>query len=190
MNACDVIGYAYDADVHCVDCATEKFGDALDAEDTEDSEGNPLHPIFASEEGPEHGSRCGDCSEEIIPAWCDGCDDCVEGLDEFVTSYIETALWSSVGEDEKPLDDSYDESDVSESALKEFRKDCVAFLRDNAKLIGSKYRAAGHDFWLTRNHHGAGFWDGDWEDGDALTEAAHAFGSVDLYVSDDGKVYC
>jgi len=32
---------------------------------------------------------------------------------------------------------------------------------------------AGHDFWLTRNGHGAGFWDGDWpETGDALTEAS------------------
>ena len=50
---------------------------------------------------------------------------------------------------------------------------------------------AGHDFWLTRNHHGAGFWDGDWpEDVDEkLTEASHSWGEMDLYVGDDGRVY-
>lgn len=49
---------------------------------------------------------------------------------------------------------------------------------------------AGHDFWLTRNGHGAGFWDRDLGDvGDKLSEASKAAGEVDLYVGDDGKVY-
>ena len=29
----------------------------------------------------------------------------------------------------------------------------------------------GHDFWLTRNGHGAGFWDGDWDDADFVKRA-------------------
>jgi|TARA_R110000744_G_scaffold366338_1_gene475354 hypothetical protein len=29
----------------------------------------------------------------------------------------------------------------------------------------------GHDFWLTRNGHGAGFWDGDWNDADFVKRA-------------------
>ena len=48
---------------------------------------------------------------------------------------------------------------------------------------------AGHDLWLTANRHGAGFWDGDWTHGDALTEAAHAAGG-DLRVeigTEDGR---
>lgn len=52
------------------------------------------------------------------------------------------------------------------------------------------YGSAGHDFWLTRVGHGAGFWDGDWPiHGDALTEICKKFGEVDLYVGDDGKIY-
>lgn len=40
---------------------------------------------------------------------------------------------------------------------------------------------AGHDFWLTRNGHGAGFGDGDWpeEAGEKLSEAARSFGGVE-----------
>jgi hypothetical protein len=48
----------------------------------------------------------------------------------------------------------------------------------------------GHDFWLTRNGTGAGFWDGDWFEGEKLTEAAKAFGNFDLMVDhDDGTIY-
>ena len=48
----------------------------------------------------------------------------------------------------------------------------------------------GHDFWLTRNREGAGFWDGFWgEDGDTLTELAQEFPEVDVYVGDDGLLY-
>jgi hypothetical protein len=48
----------------------------------------------------------------------------------------------------------------------------------------------GHDFWLTRNGHGAGFWDGDWpeEVGKRLTEASKKYGEVYLYVQ-DGKIF-
>ena len=47
------------------------------------------------------------------------------------------------------------------------------------------YGRAGHDFWLTRNGHGAGFRDGDWPEPFAakLTEAAKRAGERDLYVS-------
>lgn len=42
----------------------------------------------------------------------------------------------------------------------------------------------GHDFNLTRNHHGAGFWDrGYGELGDWLTRVSHAMGSQALYGS-------
>ncbi|OQM74930.1 hypothetical protein [Manganibacter manganicus] len=49
---------------------------------------------------------------------------------------------------------------------------------------------AGHDFWLTRCRHGAGFWDGDWPEPAAtiLDNAAKAFGNADLYIGDGGKV--
>jgi hypothetical protein len=48
-----------------------------------------------------------------------------------------------------------------------------------------------HDFWLTRNGHGAGFWDGDYEEelGEKLTAICKKMGSIDLYVGDDNKIY-
>ena len=52
-----------------------------------------------------------------------------------------------------------------------------------------------HDFWLTRNGHGAGFWDRtynndvDGKKGDKLTKIAEKFGGSTLYVGDDGKIY-
>jgi hypothetical protein len=50
---------------------------------------------------------------------------------------------------------------------------------------------AGHDFWLTRNGHGAGFWDGDWPEpfATSLTHASKAFGECYFYFGDDGKLY-
>jgi hypothetical protein len=49
---------------------------------------------------------------------------------------------------------------------------------------------AGHDFWLTRNHHGAGFWDrGLGKVGDELTKNAHPYGDAHLERAEDGKVY-
>ena len=53
--------------------------------------------------------------------------------------------------------------------------------------------SAGHDFLLTRNGHGAGFWDGDWSDvngaADKLTMAAQSFECFGLYLGDDGMIY-
>ena len=47
-----------------------------------------------------------------------------------------------------------------------------------------------HDFWLTRNGHGVGFWDrGLGKLGDLLTDAAKTYGSADLYIGDDGLIY-
>lgn len=50
---------------------------------------------------------------------------------------------------------------------------------------------AGHDFWLTRNGYGAGFWDGDWQKdvGEQLTQLSKSFGECNLYIGDDGKIY-
>lgn len=112
-------------------------------------------------------------------------------LDDFTESYIETALWSSIDDDGNPLDDDFGIDDIDESALQSMIDDCKAFQEDNADDIDQNYKQAGHDFWLTRNRHGAGFWDGDWEDqaGKRLTEASHAYGECDLYVGDDGKLY-
>tara|TARA_Y100000310_G_scaffold211910_1_gene212676 strand:+ start:679 stop:1104 length:426 start_codon:yes stop_codon:yes gene_type:complete len=73
--------------------------------------------------------------------------------------------------------------------LDELKADCLGFLTQSIELIGDdEYERAGSDFHLTRNGHGAGFWDGDWENGDELTELSEPFGSCELCRC-DGKLY-
>lgn len=111
-----------------------------------------------------------------------------------VESYLDTLLWTD-------MLDFYDMDVISPDALKQSREDVEGFLRDNWEDIVlykearnlSAYDAvsnAMHDFLLTRNRHGAGFWDrGLGELGERLSEAAKAWGSVDAYEGDDGLVY-
>jgi hypothetical protein len=56
---------------------------------------------------------------------------------------------------------------------------------------GNAWNAVAHDFILTRNHHGAGFWDGDWHEpwASKLTTLAHSFGELSCYIGDDGAIY-
>lgn len=116
-------------------------------------------------------------------------------MDPFTQAYIECALWSSTDNVDDsggaPLDDNYSSDDIDAVTLAQMVKDCKDFQESNAKdLEGLHPGQAGHDFWLTRNGHGAGFWDRGLGDvGDRLTDASDAYGSYDLYVGDDGKIY-
>ncbi len=83
--------------------------------------------------------------------------------------------------------------DFTPEAADAAHDDCEAFLNMTWKghsvvdliesTTGYGWEQAGHDFALTRNHHGTGFWDrGLGEVGTLLTEAAQTFGESDLYV--------
>jgi hypothetical protein len=117
--------------------------------------------------------------------------------------YIAAALWSSTDESSEaggePLDKNYTADDLAPEAREQMLADVVAFLQGcwgdtweefSIDLTGIEPEQIGHDFWLTRNHHGAGFWDrGLGEAGDKLTTFAHTFGDCHLYVEDDGLLY-
>ncbi len=117
----------------------------------------------------------------------------------FAEGYITCALWSSTDEDGEPLDNGWNE--LASTTREEMEADCHDFEESNAELLAKWYELgeseerAGHDFWLTRVGHGAGFWDRFYEDqpgtklGKALTEAAKAYGSCDLYIGDDEQIY-
>jgi hypothetical protein len=49
----------------------------------------------------------------------------------------------------------------------------------------------GHDIWFTRNHHGVGFWDGDYssEVEEILMNAIKVLKEVNLVLGDDMKLY-
>ena len=77
-------------------------------------------------------------------------------LNDFKNAYIEAIYFTETGDGVQP------ESDIEESEqfLKDVETDCALFLQKYAHLIESHlFEQAGHDFWLTRNGHGAGFWD-------------------------------
>lgn len=119
--------------------------------------------------------------------------------EDFFNSYVECSLWASALDSEQP---GLSTGDYSIALLDAMRADCDAFYDTNEDAINCEGAPsandgtgvdgmAGHDFWLTRCGHGAGFWDGDWPEpaAHALTNASKAFGNVDLYVGDDGQVY-
>jgi hypothetical protein len=115
-------------------------------------------------------------------------------MDKFLKAYIVAALWSSTDESTPEggdfLDKNYGPDDLAPETIEKMRADCDKFRADNAQDIDGREEQAGHDFWLTRNHHGCGFWDGDWpEAGDRLTEACKSYPEVNLYFCDDGKIY-
>ena len=119
-------------------------------------------------------------------------------LDTMLEHYIACALWSSIHfEDEDDQGTPFDEVDaeLSEKAREEMKTDCRNFLAylDEEGIDATEHWTAeqlGHDFWLTRNGHGTGFWDrGHGDLGDQLTKAARTYGSQDLYLGDDGEIH-
>jgi len=123
-------------------------------------------------------------------------------LETFGQAYIGCALWASTTENGEPLDSEHDSGDIAPETKAQMLADCADFQTANTELLSQWYEQcgesterAGHDFWLTRNRHGAGFWD-RWASGtpqakigQQLTDAAHAYGSYDLYIGDDGLIY-
>lgn len=112
--------------------------------------------------------------------------------DEFTRAYLEALFWTE--------EETLGGAELAPDAYARCVADCAAFQASDAwrdlwaddDVDGyPDARRAGHDLWLTRNGHGAGFWDGDWPEpyGDRLTDAAHAIGPVDAYVGDDGLAY-
>ena len=138
-------------------------------------------------------------SERILCRSCWESED--RPLDTFTHQYAETALWSSCDIDEGGnLDDSYDVEDINTDTLWTMVQDCRNFRDEEAVAAilesdecGADDSQAGHDFWLTRNRHGAGFWDrgslyGSEDAGRILTDAAHVYGSIDLMPDGTGSV--
>lgn len=128
-----------------------------------------------------------------------------EDLDDFTKAYMEAALWSTNDESTpsggEPLDKNYSTKDIARETVDQMMQDCARFQQENAAdlalydMTNVEWSAAaqgGHDFWLSRNGHGAGFFDRDNlpEDArDRLQEAARHYGEVYLYVGDDKLIY-
>jgi hypothetical protein len=117
----------------------------------------------------------------------------LNNLDSFTEAYLEAALWSSNDNADdsggEPLDANYDVSDFTVKALAEAIRECANFQEEHSHLWTDSSHA-GHDFWLSRNGHGAGFFDGPYprDIRAELQKAAKTYGSCDIYV-DSGKLH-
>jgi hypothetical protein len=125
-------------------------------------------------------------------------------VDTFTRAYLECMLWSSNDESTpqggEPLDKNYSPEDLALETLEQVKKDCADFCEQAGEALtrmeGYPKEAAaqaGHDFWLSRNGHGSGFFDEDKlpakEDRGFLQELSHKFGEQNPYVGDDGAIY-
>jgi len=114
----------------------------------------------------------------------------------FINGYFAAMIWTE--QEMLREDDDFDFDGIEQlapSALESSVNDCIAFMKICVgalhDVINNHYTwdHAGHDFWLTRNHHGTGFWDRGLTHGKQLTDVAHTFPEVSVYLGDDGLLY-
>lgn len=120
--------------------------------------------------------------------------------DAFTQGYIEAAFFTETGDRDDGDLQHATVADLAPETWDRIARDCKAFQDDPrnaahlAEACAYDYEMvqAGRDFWFTRNGHGVGFWDRkelNEQQRDALSDAARAFGSCDLYRGDDKKIY-
>lgn len=133
-------------------------------------------------------------------------------FDRFFTAYVRAALWSTSGEEAAvkrgyPEDTSLEtlgfrSLDLAPETRETMLQDCAKFWQSHkGDMLHTEWARpgidmplqSGIDFWLTRNQHGSGYWDSPdvWgeEGAELLTNAAHEFGEVSLYIGEDGLIY-
>lgn len=114
---------------------------------------------------------------------------------KFLEAYADAILWANAYRENEDGDIVPAELSPSQIADPENRSLVVLedanafwdverkFLHKMNKRYGADDAQHGHDFALTRNGHGAGFWDrGYGEAGDYLTKQAHAYGEANVWL--------
>lgn len=117
-------------------------------------------------------------------------------LDTILNSYLEAAIWT---EEEKLSEETEGSEDVDfnihnftpESRykaledIKEFLMDC-----ENSDELIEKLglEQVGIDLWLSRNGHGSGFFDRDYEGADKAQKCAAKLGTITLFVNEDKEL--
>lgn len=112
-----------------------------------------------------------------------------------VRGYLEAALFCATDDDGEPLDRSgFRTTQYDADAVARATEDVRRFLSiPGVGDIVARYDDddIGRDLYLTANRHGAGFWDGDYEDaegdGEALTKAAHKLPGRHVYGEADAE---
>jgi len=110
-----------------------------------------------------------------------------------VDGYLEAIAFTECHCDNSELQDAEFSPQVFEHAQTSVRGLVEAFGLDLLGATGATPEQIGHDLWLNRNGHGAGFWDRPELYGPITSEHldayARALGQVWAYVGDDGFIY-
>lgn len=98
---------------------------------------------------------------------------------ELFNAYLEAIDFTETGDTDQPSPGT----ELDQDFYRESMIDCLAFYsRARSYLSDDNLKDAGHDFWLTRNGHGTGFWDRSETYGEFpseyLTKVAESFGEV------------
>ena len=112
-------------------------------------------------------------------------------LDQFLDAVFKAALWSTTDDKDKPLDQSYSVDDFDPEAKEIITTHAKSFWYRTYFYLSNEGSASelGHDFWLTSQGHGSGFWDGDWPTyGEMFTKLAQHYPTMDLTV-EGSKIY-
>ena len=75
--------------------------------------------------------------------------------ERFTAAYLEALYFTDCG----PDSDYPPDAELTPEYKLRAELDCRRFFNVYRELIGDNIEQAGHDFWFTRNGHGAGFWD-------------------------------
>lgn len=206
----------YQIDV-CESCLLCREADSCDATYCDDSADCPHwaripgtgYDTFIAQSCTDDGCDCQETHEGhgFMSSACDACGDHLAGdrhpymvariipsdhVRLFVSGYLEAMVWANVADEDSGAWQAYDIADDSLNALECDARD---FLASNYADIesavnghdGYGFDSAGHDYALTRNGHGAGYWDRGLGDvGDSLTDMAQAAGCAYLIPDDDG----
>jgi hypothetical protein len=107
----------------------------------------------------------------------------MKDIQTILKHYLICALWT------EELD-SREIEEIHPNNLEQARKDVETFVKKAGSLLDNMdEEQIGHDFWLTRNGHGAGFWDrGLGEIGIKLTTISHEFKGIDV-TTDETTIY-
>jgi hypothetical protein len=121
-----------------------------------------------------------------------------DDINEILNGYIKCSLWTEEENLKHESDKSFatftlediDNDSKIEAYLeiKKFIKDAGDAAIEEAIEENGLYQL-GMDIWFTRNNHGSGFFNYNYENEDILIKAGKKLGSKHLYVGDDDKLY-
>jgi len=110
-------------------------------------------------------------------------------INKILNSYLETAIWAEES-DENDLQgktiQEIDKNSKANSAIEIYQFLQKAQQEASDELNTYDEEAIGHNLWLSRNGHGAGFFD---DNNDKLQNLARNMKPVDIYLGNDNKVY-